>query len=582
MNTLGSQEWFTNSKRLPFTLPSTACVLLISTMAIRFAFLARRRASLTEIRSPANSPIFLRAGMRPSVNKPRPWIELLLNISKNQCNRESGNTSGYGAAAGFCYTALDFVMRASPMTERLHHLGYPIYLLMLSAVAAYAVLRLPGYLTNPGFLGSLVFLQIIVVMLWRFEVRFFPFLMFIFLMAGADVPWLHSPAAAARWTVLAVGAVGGLILYLRRKPFGLGVFHLWAGFAVLAALVSAWESAYTQVSILKAISLLLLCLYGSFGARLAVSRREEAFFATVLLGGEILTYASAVLFFGLRISWLGNPNSLGAAMSIFAVPLLFWGVLEAKKPSTRRQLVFALGLAWALLLSSYARAGIVAGLMATLFLCAGRREYKMLAKLLAFVVVAALMVANFFPRYVSNGSSLMGFVYKQGESRGVLGSRKSPWEKTVQSVQEHPWLGTGFGTSDTSNSGESGTQLSAPTTETAAGGREHGNSYLEILEWVGILGVVPFAALIILLLANVGIVFRKMRTGSVLAAPASLLGAFVLAGLTHAFFEDWLFAPGSYLCVFFWAMAYILQDFVPGRDAVSNKFPGMYSPFRPT
>jgi len=99
---------------------------------------------------------------------------------------------------------------------------------------------------------------------------------------------------------------------------------------------------------------------------------------------------------------------------------------------------------------------------------------------------------------------------------------------------------------------------------------------------VGILGVVPFAALIILLLANVGIVFRKMRTGSVLAAPASLLGAFVLAGLTHAFFEDWLFAPGSYLCVFFWAMAYILQDFVPGRDAVSNKFPGMYSPFRPT
>ena len=56
----------------------------------------------------------------------------------------------------------------------------------------------------------------------------------------------------------------------------------------------------------------------------------------------------------------------------------------------------------------------------------------------------------------------------------------------------------------------------------------------------------------------------------------------VFKGLTHAFFEDWLFAPGSYLCVFFWAMAYILQDFVPGRDAVSNKFPGMYSPFRPT
>ena len=37
----------------------------------------------------------------------------------------------------------------------------------------------------------------------------------------------------------------------------------------------------------------------------------------------------------------------------------------------------------------------------------------------------------------------------------------------------------------------------------------------------------------------------------------------VLAGLVHAGFEDWLFAVGSYLCVFFWVCAFLLTDLVP-------------------
>jgi hypothetical protein len=38
------------------------------------------------------------------------------------------------------------------------------------------------------------------------------------------------------------------------------------------------------------------------------------------------------------------------------------------------------------------------------------------------------------------------------------------------------------------------------------------------------------------------------------------LAMVVLAGIIHAVFEDWLFAPGYYLCVFFWAMAFIFVD----------------------
>ncbi len=35
------------------------------------------------------------------------------------------------------------------------------------------------------------------------------------------------------------------------------------------------------------------------------------------------------------------------------------------------------------------------------------------------------------------------------------------------------------------------------------------------------------------------------------------------AGLVHAAFEDWLFATGYYLCVFFWALAFVLVDVLP-------------------
>jgi hypothetical protein len=42
----------------------------------------------------------------------------------------------------------------------------------------------------------------------------------------------------------------------------------------------------------------------------------------------------------------------------------------------------------------------------------------------------------------------------------------------------------------------------------------------------------------------------------------------VLSGLCHASFEDWLFAAGSYLCVYFWFFAFLLADLVPGSVAV--------------
>ncbi len=40
-------------------------------------------------------------------------------------------------------------------------------------------------------------------------------------------------------------------------------------------------------------------------------------------------------------------------------------------------------------------------------------------------------------------------LYKGHKEEGVLGSRRTPWEKSIASIKEHPLFGTGYGTSPT-------------------------------------------------------------------------------------------------------------------------------------
>jgi hypothetical protein len=93
--------------------------------------------------------------------------------------------------------------------------------------------------------------------------------------------------------------------------------------------------------------------------------------------------------------------------------------------------------------------------------------------------------------------------------------------------------------------------------------REHGNSYLAITEWVGFVGDIPFLGLVVLVAVNIARAWVQMRrTGNALS-PAIPLAGVLAAGLVHAAFEDWLFAPGYYLCVFFWTLAFIMVDVLP-------------------
>jgi O-antigen ligase len=431
----------------------------------------------------------------------------------------------------------------------------------------------PQYLANPQFLGGVIATQILLFSLARYKEMFFVVLISAFLWAGIDVP-LSGSLLQGRWIVLAIGALAGVAIYMRDPNHRFGLIHLLGFSCVLSAVVSASVSAYPQEALLKSLSLFLLFLYGATGARLAVPLFEpQKFFRKLVVACEVITYATAVAYFLLRWSIFGNPNSLGAIMGVVVVPVMLWGFLCAEPIMTKRRLACCLALGIALLMSTYARAGIVGAAVACFLVCIAMRQYRLviggMAASLAIAALTAVLIPQ--PTGMIEGSRTQSisslFLYKGKPTEDLMASRRGPWDQTVAVIKQHPWFGSGFGTSVT---GQNATyfELTRARFVDSRMIREHGNSYLAIVEWSGLLGVLPFYLLVgtIALQARAALI-RLRRSGNIFA-PAVPAAAIIIAGLIDAGFEDWLFAVGYYLSVFLWVMAFILADLLrlPGAE----------------
>lgn len=428
-------------------------------------------------------------------------------------------------------------------------------------LAVYVVRFALGIFANVTLLGELLFLEILIVCLWHYEQRFFPLVIIAFLWAGVGFP-MQQAWSAARWAVLATGAIAGLIVWLRKPHAQFSAFHLIALFCVASAFVSATVSPLRQMAGLKALSLLLLFLYGSGGVRAAVLGRAERFFKGLVLGCEVLVYLTAIAYFAFGSHFWGNTNSLGAAMSAIAFPVLFWKWFTTRQGLERWRRLSALVLCSFLSFFSQARAGMVAVILLIFAFCFCLGQYKLLAKLALLTLGAVAVFGMLDPTALSESAASVRdeILYKGHKEEGVLGSRRTPWQKTVSNIKEHPWFGTGYGTSLTGEDIGVGFGKFSSTAETS---REHGSSYMTIIEWVGFLGVLPFVALVGLNIFHslrVGLWMRRSGSASHYSVPLAMV---LFAALIHAGFEDWMFAVGSYLCVFFWSCSFMLVDLLP-------------------
>ncbi len=444
----------------------------------------------------------------------------------------------------------------------------PVAALIVCAMCLVVALLRPALLSNYDYIGGAVVLEVLLLGLWKYKQAFLPLMLLAFFWAGLDLP-VAQAWSTFRWFFLGAAALAGLLLYVGEHQHRLGLVHFTALACTATALVSGVISQYPLQATLKAISLLLLFLYCITGARLALRGREQLFISGLLLGCGLLTYLSAISYFVFGYEFYGNPNSLGAVMGVALVPSLLWGILTSTG-TTRSRRIFEFGLAFLLLFSSHSRAGIGAGVLGCVFLCGGLRRFRLLAfggGALVLVAVAALLMAPLHPSRIGGEDSLLGtYVYKGAANEQMMASRHKVWDETVASIRQHPWFGTGFGTSDT------GPQFTlhhdAGLRSARASTREHGNSYLAILEWVGLLGSVPFYVLVALLLFTIKKVAAEMWRSRDPYSIAIPFATIVLAGCADAFFEDWLFAVGYYLCVFVWSIAFLLVDLVPATSSM--------------
>lgn len=434
------------------------------------------------------------------------------------------------------------------------------------SLALYLVYTHVQYFGDVSFLGGILLLEIIIASVWKFDQRFFILLMIAFLWAGMHVP-LESAWTAGRWVVLCVGSVVGFIVWTRapRRPFGL--LHLIALLCICTAFVSATVSSFVQTATLKALSLALLFLYCAAGARMAVLGREDRFVRGVVWGSEIAVYVTAICYFGLGRSIWGNPNSLGAAMSIGVFPILLWAWLTSDRTVVKVRMLVALLLCTYLVRFSLARAGMASVTLVSVLFCVCLHRYKLLVKMVALVLFVFAVIGMWAPETLSKelGDLKDDVLYKGHKDEGVMGSRRTPWEKSIASIKEHPLFGTGYGTSPT---GESPGLNIGNVSTSAATEREHGSSYITIAEWVGLFGVLPFVALLAMMVANVWKVCAWMHRTADPNHYSIPLAMVVISGLCHATFEDWLFAVGSYICVYFWVFAFLLADLVPATVGV--------------
>ncbi|HTR68101.1 MAG TPA: O-antigen ligase family protein [Terriglobales bacterium] len=428
----------------------------------------------------------------------------------------------------------------------------------------YVAANRPWLVANSRYLAALLALQLTLAALWHYEEIFFALLTASFLWSGMVLP-LQRQIMLARWGILGVAAWMGLLLWLRgKRRHYFGFFHLIAAACVSIALVSTLVSEAPNASLEKVLSLCMLFLYAAAGARISLEGREEQLVRWLVLLCEILTAVTAPLLIVYHTNLFGHPNAVGAAMGVLVIPVLLCDLLSGR-PYDRAlyaRRIAILVLAGAVLYESRARASILAAGFITILVCLVLRKHMFLLRA-GFVVVFLLAAAGVYnPGQLTDfASSVTSEVIFKGRSTesGVWISRRGPWELTVASVKRHPWFGSGFGTSDIAHD-----ISSVPNGSRSTGiNREHGNSYLAVAEYMGLVGIIPFGILLLLLVVRLVRIYAWLRRTGLASHPYMTIVAILSAGLVHAFFEDWLFAVGSYLCLIFWSLAFVTMDFEP-------------------
>lgn len=435
------------------------------------------------------------------------------------------------------------------------------WILGLAVLAGAAVVfYIPDVLAQPAAVAAVAGAVIVGVLLLRYETRFYPAVLLAFFWAGTGMPF-QSAGTIGRWAMLAAAAVFGVAIAIRRGWMHFEIFHFLTGFAVTMAGASVYDSVNRSLAGPKAASLALLFLYCSVGLRLSFRGRERPFMEWVGATAEGVVWFTVVMYYLVGRPFWGNPNSLGAVMSVVIFPIVLWSTQTARTQMELYRRWAALAIAGYFVYQSGSRASIGSLILSSALLLWGLRRHRLLANGFILLVLLIPTVELLSPGRL--GDIVTGVVYKQNGERDLLQSRRSVWNTTMAIIEKRPMLGSGFGTSVASNRLDSGGIALTSRSEEM----EHGSSYLSMVAWLGLLGSVPFVLMLLTIGIRLSRAYAWMRSSGNAQHAIVPIAAVITAGLVNAVFEDWLLAVGYYLCIVFWTFTFLLVDLAPSRFA---------------
>jgi len=381
---------------------------------------------------------------------------------------------------------------------------------------------------------------------------------------GASMPYVNRGEVLNqfRWAMLIALALGMLLRNsVLRKGSPWHPAQLSLACFVLYAAVSSIYSANGLMTILKAGTFGCLAaavmLYGRLesGDQSAGSCKllDQVYWCAVIVAlGCALT---AVHVLPMRAGYFagpfGNPNSLGAFIPLVA-PVLLLELLRSfdKGPQIRVANVVLTIAYFSLLFMSRSRAGLVATFLACgwWLYFAHRRAFGLF---LGGALLSALIMGLYFPENVQN----LNRVYVLKGSAYVLKSRGELLSASWEAAKESPLIGVGFGVSK----GYSEDWQFA--FESGAAGREKANSFLALVEEVGLVGagflLLPLAWVLAAAVQRLMLFRRRHQMGGEFWVTLTL-SACLVGGLGNAFFEAWLTSVGFFSTVLFWLVFGVL------------------------
>jgi len=384
----------------------------------------------------------------------------------------------------------------------------------------------------------------------------------VFLGVSMPIVNLGGALSALRWVMLLALALGMLLRSSVQRsrsvwhPMHLSVF----GFVLFAAISSSY-SANGLMTILKA---------GTFGCLAGAAMLYGRLESGDPSGGSCklldqLYWCAVIVALGCALTLIhvlptrpgyfagpfANGNGLGAFIPLVA-PVLLLKLLRSfdKAPQIRVANVLLTIAYFIFLLMSKSRGGLAATFLACgwWLYFAHRRAFGLF---LGGTLLTALIYGLYFPEYTQN----LGRVYVYKGSAYVLKTREELFRASWEAASESPLVGVGFGVSKGYSEDWEFAFASG------AAGREKANSYIALVEEVGLIGagflLLPLAWVLVNATHRLMDFRRRHQMGEEFWVMLTL-SACLVGGVVDVSVEAWLTSVGFFSAILFWLVFGVL------------------------